>query len=138
MFQENYKILIHIYIYIYTHKQINFNHFLKSNKLTGFGLPGSPGLPYVVCFNIWPKRRSPHPQHSSSLIYSFTCVCGLQYIGRTNQRPYSRIKQHIPTKIRQGNYFADRMNNTYGSSTAENLINNRKCASSYNADLFTI
>ena len=44
----------------------------------------------------------------------------------------------MPTKIRQGIYFADHINNTYGSSIAEHLINNRDCASSYRVDLFTI
>ena len=38
------------------------------------------------------ERCSPHPQHSSALIYSFGCVCGLKYIGRTNQRLDARIK----------------------------------------------
>ena len=83
------------------------------------------------------KMFSP-PQHSSALIYSFKCICGLQYIGRTNQRLDARIKQYVPTKIRLGNYFADHINNTYGSSIAEYLINNRDCASSYSEDLFTI
>ena len=77
-------------------------------------------------------------QHSRSLIYSFTCVCGLQYIGKTNQCLDSRIKQHVPTKIRQRNYFADWINNTYWSSIVEHLINNHNCASSYSVDLFTI
>ena len=44
----------------------------------------------------------------------------------------------MPTNIRLGNYFADYINNTYGSSITEHLINNRDCASSYSADLFTI
>ena len=48
------------------------------------------------------------------------------------------VKQHVPTKIRLGNYFADRINNTYGSAIAEHLINNRESASTYSADLFTI
>ena len=79
-----------------------------------------------------------HTQHSSSLIHSFRCVCGLQYIGRTNQSLDSRIKQHVPTKIRQGNDFADRINNTYESSIAEHLINNRNCVLSYSADFFLL
>ena len=41
-------------------------------------------------------------------------------------------------KIRLGNYFADYINNTYGSAIAEYLINNCDCALSYSADLFTI
>ena len=44
----------------------------------------------------------------------------------------------MPTKTRLGNYFADHINNTYGSSIAEHLINNCDCASSNNANLFTI
>ena len=90
------------------------------------------GLQHTDRFDIWSPT-----QHSSSLIYSFTCVCGLQYIRRTNQCPDSRIK-HVPTKIWQGNYFADRINNTYGSSIAEHLINNSNCASSYCVDFLTI
>ena len=50
----------------------------------------------------------------------------------------TRVKQHVPTKIRLGNYFADHINNTYGSAIAEHLINNPKCASTCRADLFTI
>ena len=76
--------------------------------------------------------------YSSSLIYSFRCVCGLQFIGRTNQCLDLRIKQYVLTKIWQGNYFADQINNTYRSSIAEHIINNRNCASSYRVDLFTI
>ena len=83
------------------------------------------------------KDVLPPRQHSSALIYSFLCVCGLQYIERTNQRLDARIK-HVPTKIRLGNYFADHINNTHGSSIAEHQINNHDCASSYSADLFTI
>ena len=71
-------------------------------------------------------------------IYSFRCTCGLQYIGRTGQRLDARIKQYVPTKIRQENYFADHINNTYRSAIAEHLINNGECASTYSLDLFTI
>ena len=78
------------------------------------------------------------PQQISSLIYSFRCTCSLQYIGRTGQRLDARIKQHVPTKIQLGNYFADHINNTYGSAIAEHLINKRDCVSTYSADLFTI
>ena len=84
------------------------------------------------------KDAPPPKKNSSSFIYSFICVCGLQYIGRTDHRLDSRIKQHVPTKILQRNYIADQMNNTYESSIAEHLINNRNCSPSYIADLFTI
>ena len=77
----------------------------------------------------------PH-QHSSTLIYSFRFTCGLLYIERTDRRLDARIKQHVPTKIRLGNYFAGHINNTYGSSIAEHLINNRDCESTYSADVY--
>ena len=88
-----------------------------------------------VCILFWhlvEKTFSP-TQHSSSLIYSFTCVCG-----RTNQHLDSRIKQYEPMKLRQRNYFADQINNTYRSSIAEHLINKSNCALSDSADLFSI
>ena len=84
------------------------------------------------------RKDVPPPQHSSALVYSFRCTFGLQYIRRTCQRLDARVKQHVPTKIRLGNYFADHINNTYGSVIAKHLINNRECASTYSADLFTI
>ena len=61
------------------------------------------------------------------------------YDGEGNVKVVSLgIDEHVPTKIRLGNYFADHINNKYGSAIAEHLINNRDCASSYIADLFTI
>ena len=50
--------------------------------------------------------------HNVAVLYSFRCVCSLQYLGRTNQCLDSRIKQHVSTKIWQGNYFADWINST--------------------------
>ena len=75
---------------------------------------GSVILPliYVLCIAhvlfcyLVVKMFSP-PQHSSALIYSFRCTCGLQYIGRTGQRVDARIKLHVPRKIRQENYFCN-------------------------------
>ena len=93
---------------------------------------------HTYCFWHQVGKMSPPPQHTSALVYSFRCICGLQYIGRTNQWFDGRIKQHVPPKVRLGNYFADHINNTYGSSIAEHLINNRDCASPNNADLFYI
>ena len=92
----------------------------------------------LFCHRVRKMLNPPPRQHSSSLIYSFRCVCGLQYIRRTNQRVNARIKQLVPTLIQLGNYFADYINNTYGSSIAGYLISSRDCASSYSEDLFTI
>ena len=93
-------------------------------------------IAHVPCWHLVVKMFS--SQHSSALVYSFRCNCGLQYLGRTGQRLDARVKQYVPTKIRLGNYFADHINNTYGSAIAEHLINNRDCVSSFSVDLFTI
>ena len=38
-------------------------------------------------------------EHISNVVYSFDCVCGHGYIGRTSQRLSERIKQHIPESL---------------------------------------
>ena len=79
------------------------------------------------------------PHHNNSLIYLFRCSCSSHYIGRINQRLDARIKLHVPTKIH--NFIGgrtDNLRNTYGSSIAENLINNCDCAVNFSVDLFSI
>ena len=76
--------------------------------------------------NVWEKKMFLPTQHSSALIYSFRYTSGLQPIGRTGQWFDVRIKQHVPTKIQQGNYFVEHIYNTYGSAITEHLINNRE------------
>ena len=44
----------------------------------------------------------------------------------------------VPVRVQLGSCFADHINNTYGFAIVEHLINNRECASTYSADLFTI
>ena len=36
----------------------------------------------------------------SSVVYEFTCQCDSGYVGRTTQRLGDRIKQHVPSNIR--------------------------------------
>ena len=64
--------------------------------------------------------------HNDSLIYLFYWSLGSCYNRRTNKRLDARIKQHALTKIR--NFIGaptDNLRNTYRSSIAEHLINNR-------------
>ena len=78
------------------------------------------------------------PHHNNPLIYTYKCICGLQYIGRTNQRLDARIK-HVTTKIRNGTVSpTDILRNTYGPSIGEHLINNRNCANSFSVDWFSV
>ena len=39
-------------------------------------------------------------KQKSSVIYEFTCQCDSGYVGRTTQRLGDRIKQHVPSNIR--------------------------------------
>ena len=36
-------------------------------------------------------------QATSNVVYQFTCICGKQYIGRTERRLKDRICEHLPT-----------------------------------------
>lgn len=61
--------------------------------------------------------------HNNSLIYSFKCSCVSHYIGRTTQRLDVRIKQNVPTKIRNLKYSSsDILTHTYESSIMDPLI----------------
>ena len=80
------------------------------------------------------------PSHQkSSLVYLFNSSCGLHYIGRISQNLDVSIKQHRSSKFRNLiNLPTDALNNTYGSSIADYLVNNRKYANEFSVDLFSI
>ena len=41
-------------------------------------------------------------EHMSNIVYSFNCVCGHGYVGRTSQRLSERVKQHVPDCLLPG------------------------------------
>ena len=85
------------------------------------------------------KTFSPPPHHNNSLIYLSKYSCGFLYIGSTNQRLDTRIKQRVPTSIRNFDFDPiDIHDNMYGSSIAEHLIYNLDCAKKFSVDLFYI
>ena len=48
-----------------------------------------------------PKDRLPYVC-SSQLVYKFTCDCGAVYIGRTNRRLETRVREHLPKWLIEG------------------------------------
>ena len=65
------------------------------------------------------------PLHHNFLNYLFKRSYVSRYIGRTNQRLDARIKQHVPTKIRNFNVTStNNLKNIYWSSIAKHLIRN--------------
>lgn len=84
-------------------------------------------------------RKDPlHPHHVSSVIYSFNCGCGSNYIGRTSQRLDCRIRQHVPLRVLNPDAHKSQLVNTYGSAITEHLINCRDCAMNFSPDCFFV
>ena len=80
------------------------------------------------------------PAHERShLIYLFTCSCESAYVGRTNQRLSTRIRQHIPPKLEKT--LGSNMNmsqDPLSSSIAEHLVKNPECGKNFCSQMFTI
>ena len=86
--------------------------------------------------------------NKSSVIYEFTCQCDSGYVGRTTQRLGNRIKQHVPSNIRNKTApqreqppRSCRSRNTVKTSDSaigQHLLDNPDCAKLYNDDMFRI
>lgn len=57
---------------------------------------------------------------TSNCIYSFTCSCGEAYIGRTERRLLTRVKEHIPSYLLHG--FTQAGNRNPASSIAKHVL----------------
>ena len=86
------------------------------------------------------------PTKKSSVIYEFTCKCESGYVGRTTQRLGDRIKQHVPSNIRNKNApqreqppRSCRSRNTFkpsDSAIGQHLLDNQDSAKRCNGDMF--
>ena len=70
----------------------------------------------------------------SNLIYEFTCHCDRRYVGRTSQRLWTRIRQHVPVYVRKNT----RLDKTPDSSIRRHLRDNDECRAYYNDNRFKI
>ena len=80
-------------------------------------------------------------KQQSMVVYQYVCRCDCRYVGRTSQRLQDRIKQHIPKAIRnQAQTNCDLFQSNYTSTSAigQHLLNNKKCASYYDDNQFSI
>ena len=66
--------------------------------------------------NLSLKDKVPAHDHSM-LVYSFSCCCSEEYVGRTTRRLSERIKEHHPVWLRTGSV------KTIRSSVVEHLVN---------------
>ena len=81
----------------------------------------------------------------SSVVYEFTCQCDS---GRTTQRLEDRIKQHVPSHIRNKTHPKREQpsrscktkitTKTCDSAIGQHLLENPDCAKNYNGDMFRI
>ena len=78
------------------------------------------------------------PQHINLVIYKYTCNCGSDYKGKTSNRLDLRIKQHLPARILNLELKRGQFVNTFKSSIADHMINNRGCVVDFNVDRFSI
>ena len=84
----------------------------------------------------------------SSVVYEFTCQCDSGYVGRTTQRLEDRIKQHVPSNIRNKTHPKREQpprscktkitTKTCDSAIGQHLLENLDCAKNYNCDMFWI
>ena len=90
-----------------------------------------------------------HPTNQkSSVIFEFTCQCDSGYVGRTTQRLGDRIKQHVPSNIRNKTApqreqppRSCRSRNTVKTSDSaigQHLLDNPDWEKLYNDDMFRI
>ena len=97
-----------------------------------------------VCYATTPlmkfSLKAPTPTLSRSrVIYKFQCLCGKRYVGRTEQRLADRVKQHVPSMIRNNNSVRERpAAETRSSAIAKHLCESDSCADNYCQDWFTI
>ena len=83
-----------------------------------------------------------------SVVYEFTCQCDSGYVGRTSQRLEDRIKQHVPSNIRNKTHpqrgqpprscKSKIRTKTCDSAIGKHLLENPDCAKNYNGDMFRI
>ena len=84
----------------------------------------------------------------SSVEYEFTRQCDSGYIGRTTQRLEDRIKQHVPSNIRNKTHPLREQpprscksiitTKTCNSAIGQHLLENQDCSKNYNGDMFRI
>ena len=80
-------------------------------------------------------------KHQSMVVYQYVCQYDCWYVGCTSQRLQDRIKQHIPKAVRnqaQPDYALFQSNHTSTLAIGQYLLNNKKCASYYNDNQFSI
>ena len=84
----------------------------------------------------------------SSVVYESTCQCDSCYVGCTTQRLEDKIKQHVPSNIRNKTHPKREQpplscktkitNKTCDSAIRQHLLENPDCAKNYNCDMFRI
>ena len=84
---------------------------------------------------------------SSCVVYEFKCECGSRFVGRTNQRLDDRIKQHVPSVIRNKTQPSRQQPErqcrssqliSCDSAVGKHPLSNKSCAETYSDDNFRI
>ena len=94
------------------------------------------------------KKDCDPTTQKSCVVYEFSCRCEARYVGRTTQRLADRIKQHVPTSIRNKSNTVreqtprmckkNNSNINCESAIGQHLIANPECAKTYTDENFRI
>ena len=103
-------------------------------------------ITYRIISTLSANNDSVPNTQKSCVVYEFSCGCKARYVGRTTQRLADRIKQHVPTSIREKSStvreqpprmcknISSKIN--CGSVIGKHLITNLECAKTYTDDNF--
>ena len=87
---------------------------------------------YIYIYNILPLL------YYSFIVYLFNCSSGSYDTRGSSQRLDVKIKQHVPAKIIFPDLPMEILNNTFGSSIADHLLNNPKHAIKFSVGFLSI
>ena len=120
-------------------KQAITNCFFAVNPLVVYST--KKALPYI-------KKECVPATQKCSVVYEFTCQLDSGYVGCTTQRLEDRIKQHVPSNIRNKTHPQREQpprsckskitTETCDSAIGPHLLENPDCAKNYNGDMFRI
>ena len=76
--------------------------------------------------------------YQSLLIYKFECRCNSTYIGRTSQRLYVRVRQHVPLGILNTERITSGHSQAIDSAIGEHLLSLNSCRTRYQDEWFSV
>ena len=93
------------------------------------------------------RKDSVPTTQNSLVVYEYSCRCDARYVGRTSQRLCDRVKQHVPSSIRNktvpqreqpSRASKPKSSLKHDSAIGQHLLDNPECAKAYSENCFRI